>query len=386
MVRSLGGGGMERVVTALAAGFAARGHQTTLLVGVADGALTDAVTEPVPLVPLHAASQLRARAWALAADPSGAPAMLPLLLGAAPRMLRHLPGLVHRLRTERPDVLLTAGTQSNLTALWAQRFAGITTRVVISEHNTLSAVAAHAKRRFRRAYPVLARRNYGRADAIIAVSKGVADDLSRTAGIPRQRIITIYNPVVSAELLAKARAPLDHPWLTAGAPPVVLGVGRLHRAKDFPNLIRAFARVRAVQPARLVILGDGEERAKIETLSRSLGVAADVALPGYAENPFAWMARASVFVLCSTWEGFGNVLVEALACGCPVVSTDCPHGPAEILDGGTFGPLVPVGDDRALADAILAVLRKPVSPNRLRARAAMCDRDTSVNRYLDVLI
>jgi glycosyltransferase involved in cell wall biosynthesis len=188
-------------------------------------------------------------------------------------------------------------------------------------------------------------RTYLWADAIVAVSDGVADELSLITSIPRKDIMTIYNPIVTSELQRKAQVPLDHPWFTPGAPPVVLGAGRLRVQKDFPTLIRAFVRARAVRKIRLMILGGGKDerrdaqyKAQLLALADQLGVADDVALPGFVENPFAYMARASVFVLSSAWEGFGNVIVEALACGCPVVSTDCPSGPAEILENGKSIP------------------------------------------------
>jgi glycosyltransferase involved in cell wall biosynthesis len=168
--------------------------------------------------------------------------------------------------------------------------------------------------------------------------------------------------------------------------PVILAVGRLHRQKDFPTLIGAFARLRAERPARLVILGEGKLRPALEKVARRLGVGGDVDLPGYRDNPFAWMARAAVFALSSTFEGTANVLIEAMACGCPVVSTDCPHGPREVLDNGRYGPLVPVGDSAALAHAIAAVLDNPPDREVLRSRAALYDRDTNIDRYLQVLL
>jgi glycosyltransferase involved in cell wall biosynthesis len=239
----------------------------------------------------------------------------------------------------------------------------------------------------------LARRSYLTADAIVTVSHGVADDLALHAGIPRERITTIYNPVVTPDLLDKAQAPLDHPWFTPGAPPVVLGVGRLHAQKDFPTLLKAFARVRAKQEARLMILGEGKnarkntvQRTALTALAAQLGVAADVALPGFVDNPFAYMARAAVFALSSAWEGLPGVLIQAMACGCPVVSTDCPSGPAEILENGEYGSLVPVGDDLSLANAILSTLNAPPARDRLQARAAMFSVDRTADRYLEVLL
>jgi len=377
---------MERTALALAEAFADRGYRVSLLVGVAAGALLARVPRTVALVPLARSPQLVARVWAIAADRRGLREMRPLLVGAAPRMLGRLPALVRQLREQGPDVLLALGTQSNLAALWARRFRGIRAAIAVSEHNALSVVARSGRPAFRRAYPALVRRAYPDADAIIAVSDGVAGDLARVAGIARERIALIHNPVVSAALIEKARASPPHAWLAPGGPPVVLAAGRLHRQKDFPTLLRAFARVAARRPARLVVLGEGAERRKLERLARELRVEADVALPGFVSNPYAWMARAAVFVLSSAWEGFGNVLVEALACGCPVVSTDCPHGPAAILEQGALGPLVPVGDPGALADAILRVLAQPPDRERLRARAARFSVDAAAERYLDVLL
>ncbi len=240
--------------------------------------------------------------------------------------------------------------------------------------------------------PRLLRDGYEQADAIVTVSGGLADELAAYAGIERSRITTVFNPVVGPHLATRAREPVDHPWFAPDQPPVILGVGKIGPQKDFPNLIRAFARVRAVRPARLMILGPArsEERyadhvQTVKALPAQLGIADDVGFPGWVDNPFAYMARAHLFVLSSAWEGFGNVLVEALACGCPAVSTDCPSGPAEILDKGRFGPLVPVGDDQALAAAILDVLDAPPSRDRQRARAALFTVENAIDHYLKLM-
>ena len=387
LVRSLHGGGMERVVSSLAEAFADRGHGVRLLVAVPTGATLSQLSGRVRLVRLARSAPLRARAWAWQAGRGGRRDLWPLLVGPAPRMLSRLPALVRILRQEPSDVLLAAGTQSNLVALWARRLGGIPMGIVVSEHNTLSIVVARRGRHaFRRAYPALAGDAYPEADAVVAVSDGVAEDLSRATGIPRSGIQRIHNPIVSPALLAKSKLAPPHAWLTpGGGPPVLLGAGRLHRQKDYPTLLRAFARVRATRPARLVILGEGPERRRLERLSRQLGVAVDVALPGFAANPYAWMARSAAFALSSAWEGLPGVLIEAMACGCPVVSTDCPSGPAEILGHGAFGPLVPVGDWQALAHAISSLLEKPPDADRLRARAAAFSVDASADRYLEVL-
>ena len=247
------------------------------------------------------------------------------------------------------------------------------------------------KWRKRALLPGLMRRAYEQADAVVAVSDGVADDLARLTVLV-ERIRTIHNPVVGPELEALSREPVGHPWLAPGEPPVVLSVARLTDQKDLPILVAAFARLRAQRPARLLILGDRPtpERTaarigELQMLAYRLGVVADVELPGFVANPYAYMARARLFVLSSRYEGFANVLVEAMACGCPVVSTDCPSGPAEILDGGRYGPSVPVGDDVALAAAMERALAAPPDPTVLRGRAAAFTVERATDGYLDAL-
>ena len=356
------------------------------------GPLVDKVPAQARVIELKPAPMLVARARALAADPGGHSELLrPILLAwRAPQRLPYLPELIRYLQSARPDALLSALPTLNLLAVWARRGAGVATRVVISERDTLSTAISGSRKWRRRYLPPLLKRAYLMADGIIAVSNGVADDLAATTGIPRHRITTVYNPVVGPEVIAKARAPLDHPWFAPGEPPVILGVGRLHPQKDFATLIRAFARLRAERPARLIILGvessgDSAYVADLKALPARLGVAEDVALPGFAQNPLAYMSRAATFVLSSVHEGLGIVLIEALACGTPVVSTDCPSGPREILDHGRFGPLVPVGDDASMAAAICATLDGPHPSELLRSRAEMFTVERAVDRYLELI-
>ncbi|TDA69508.1 MAG: glycosyltransferase [Clostridia bacterium] len=276
----------------------------------------------------------------------------------APRVLASLPALVRYLRRERPAAILSALDHANIVAIWARRLARVRCRAVVSVHSTLSRATDNTPTARGRLMPRLVRQFYPWADAVVAVSRGVAEDLVRTTGILQESIKVIYNPVVTPELLEKAREPLDHPWFAPGQPPVILSVGRLTAAKDYPTLIRAFALVRAERPARLVILGEGEERPRLESLVRELHLEAYVALPGFVENPYAYMTCASVFVLSSAWEGLPTVLIEALALGTSVVSTDCPSGPQEILEGGRWGKLVTPGNPEELARAILATLEE----------------------------
>ena len=350
---SLRGGGAERVLVNLANGFAERGYGVDLVLAKAEGVYFDQLSPAVRVVDLH-----------------------------TPRVLRALPGLVSYLRRERPAALLSALNHANVIACLAHRLARVPTRLVISERNTLSVSRPQNARG--RLVPWFMRWTYPWADAVVAVSQGVADDLVRTLGIAAERVKVIYNPVVDDELLAKAQEPLDHPWFTDGAPPVVLGVGRLTEQKDFPTLIRAFARVRTHRRARLMILGEGELRPQLEALVRQLGLQDDVALPGFVANPFAYMARAAVFVLSSRWEGLPGALIQAMACGAPVVSTDCPSGPREILEDGRWGRLVPVGDVDALAEAISATLSDGKRPD-VAARAAAFRVEEAVEGYLHVM-
>ncbi|MDE2058359.1 MAG: glycosyltransferase [candidate division NC10 bacterium] len=368
-IYGLSGSGSERRTLTLAHAFATRGHKVDLVVACSQGPLYRELSPLVRLVALD--HRWRCLPWAA--------------MNKSRWALASVAALASYLRHEQPDVVLSAANHVNDAALWARYLARARTRLAVRVSNHLSPSAVHtqSKKLFR---PQLAGRFYPWADAIIAVSDGVADDVARVTSLPRERITTIYNPVVTPELQEKARAALDHPWFAPGSPPVVLGVGRLATQKDFSTLLRAFGLVRAVRKARLIILGEGKERPELEALTRGLDIASDVALPGFTPNPFPYMARASLLVLSSAWEGLPGVLIEAMACGCPVVSTDCPSGPAEILDGGTYGPLVPVGDDTALAKAILSVLETPPDSERLRTQAAQFSVDRATDRYLQVLL
>jgi glycosyltransferase involved in cell wall biosynthesis len=231
----------------------------------------------------------------------------------------------------------------------------------------------------------LVRKFYPAADAVIAVSTGIADDLKHVIGLNGTKVSIIHNPVITDAIAPLREAPADHPWFTDGGPPIVIGVGRLTTQKGFDDLIRAFALVRARRAARLVILGTGRDHDQLTALVHELGLAEVVDLPGWVANPHAYMARANVFVLSSRYEGFGNVLVEALASGCPIVATDCVGGPADILEGGRFGHLVPVGDLEAMAEAILEALDAPADVDALRRRAMDFHVDRIVERYCEVL-
>jgi glycosyltransferase involved in cell wall biosynthesis len=383
------GGGVQRSMLRTADELVGRGFAVDLVVGRAAGPLLSEVPPQARVVELERSSRWRLRAGAYAvADRTIFESLV--RSKKARKSTRYLPALIRHFRSRRPNAVLAATTRYNLMVLWARRLAGLAASVIVSQRDQ-SSDPTLSPGLLRCGHPAtLIRRSYVQADAIVAVSNGVADDLATCAGIPRSRITTVYNPVVGPDLLAKAQHSLDHPWFAPGAPPVILGVGRPVPQKDFATLIRAFVRVRVQRPVRLLILGEPEEShaeyaRKLRALPKELDVAEDVSFSGFVVNPFAYMARAAVFVLSSVHEGLPGALIQALACGCPVVSTDCPFGPAEILDGGRFGAIVPIADDRAMAAAIVAALDHPIAAERLRARAELFSVERAVDRYLELM-
>lgn len=354
----LAGGGAERVMLHLAEGLAECGYGVDLVVCHGDGPLRYEIPESVRLVDLGAF-----------------------------RIIASLPALVRYVRRERPEVMLSALAPANCLAVWARALSRIQYRLILAEHNHLSVAIKGAVALRARLLPALMRRTYGHADGIVAVSGGVADDLAQSIGLRRERIDVIYNPVVTPRLEALSHETVEHSWLQPGQPPVFLGIGRLTPQKDFPTLIRAFARVREIREARLMILGDGEERGDLERVITDLGLEQDVALPGFVPNPYAYMRAAAMFVLSSRWEGLPTVLIEALACGTPVVSTDCPSGPAEILEDGRWGRLVRVGDVSTLSDAMLRRLEDDSpAPDGLQGRARAFTGEVATENYLKTIL
>ena len=388
------GGGTQEVFHRLAATLSARGRRVELWVTAGDLSAGRPVPAGVSVVPVPATSRQRTAAALFRTRLHRAlPAALLAALGNSDDVaFLHLEGLASRLEDRRPHVLLAATPYRNLEALFARALLARPPRIFVSEHNDLRAGHRFGAGRHRAILARLVRELYPAADGIVAVSHGVAEDVARRAVLPEERVCVIYNPAVTPDLPTRAAERVEHPWLRPGEPPVVLAVGRLSASKDLPMLVRAFARLRARRPARLVVLGEARRPessarkvAALEALAHELGVAAHVVFPGYVSNPFAWMARAAVLAVTSRNEGFCNVIAEALACGCPVVSTDCPSGPAEILDRGTYGRLVAVGDDVAMAEALSATLDEPRDAERLRARAACFSEVRAVTAYEQLL-
>lgn len=351
------GGGVERITLMLIDAFLAAGVDVSVVVHQPAGTLRSLLPEHVRLVSLDATRSLTA-----------------------------LPKLAAYLRRDAPDVLLSSLGHNNIVALWARRWvrwqSACKTRVIICQHNALSAEARSAGNWQHRVLPTLYRWFCDEADAIVGVSDGVSDDLARVTGIARARVTTIHNPVLDARFATSLAAPSAHPWLRDPALRVVVGIGRLVPQKDFPTLVHAFATL-ARADARLLILGEGPERERLEALVAQLGLSGRVELGGFVMNPLPTMRDASVMALSSVYEGFGNVLVEALGAGVPVVSTRCPYGPDEILQDGRFGLLVPVGDATALAAAIGRQLDAPFPAREMRvARARDFHVDIVSRHYL----
>jgi glycosyltransferase involved in cell wall biosynthesis len=292
-----------------------------------------------------------------------------------------VPSLARYLRWRRPDVVISALSHMNLAAILACRLVRPRVPVVVTQHNHLSTSSAHAEMRRDRVMPRLIRLAYPFADGIVAVSGGVADDLAATTGLARDVIEVVYNPVAFERIMSAGAVTPDHPWLSPKTTPVVVAMGRLVEQKDFATLIRAMARL--PEPVRLIILGEGPRRRSLEDLAAQLGVAERVALPGFVDNPYPYLAQADVFASSSRWEGLPTVLIEALAFDTPIVATDCESGPREILDHGEWGRLVPVGDPVRLADAI----SESLSAARLdRPRARLPYRiDAVTSHYLSLL-
>lgn len=352
----LGGGGAEQVVLNLAQGFKEREFKVDLVLLRTSGVFMAKIYSEIQVIDLGVKTE-------------------------QPRLaLRKLLALMRYLRREQPTVLFAISDTDNI-AMWAKRLTGVSTRVITVLQLPFSLILEWMKSRLKRYLTV---ESYRWVDGIVASSQGVANDLARTANLSLENIKVIYNPMVIAEILEKSKEPITHPWFASGEPPVILGVGRLVKQKDFPTLIKAFSLVRQHLPAKLIIIGEGEKRPELEALVDKLDLGNEIDLPGFQMNPYAYMARANIFVLSSIFEGFGNVIVEAMVVGTPVVSTNCESGPAEILANGKYGNLVPIRDVEALANAIVTTLNKPPNSEILQQRARAFSLNSIITQYLEI--
>ncbi|MDQ8757229.1 glycosyltransferase [Sphingosinicella sp. LHD-64] len=354
-VPNLRGGGTERVMATLAREFSQQGHKVDLLLAQGEGPYRATIPAEVRIVDFGRNG-----------------------------VFGSLGDLVRYLRRERPDALYSALSHANVVALLANLLAGSPTRNVVSERTSFREAKRHLRSLNERLVRLLMRVTYRRAYRIAVVAEAIVDELHEDLGLDRSRIVAIRNPIVDQGLLDAAAQDPEEPIFAQGRP-VILAAGRLAFEKDFDSLIRAFALTRLRHDAALVIVGEGPDRPRLEALVRQLGLESHVALPGFVDNPFAFMRAAGLFVLSSRFEGMPGVIVQAMACGTPVVSTDCRTGPREILEGGRWGKLVPVGDIPALADAMISALGEKEHPD---VRRAVEDFSVSVavQRYLDLAL
>lgn len=348
-------GGIQRVFVNLARGFLDQGHDVDLVQVSPEGDFRSEVPPGIRLIDLN-----------------------------RPRALLSVLPLARYLRRERPTVLISGAIQTNIAAVCATRLVHPRPLLVLTEHNIVSAITTDAPMWRTRVTPAFIRMFYPRADRMVAVSQGAATDLAKMMNTPAEKISVIYNPILSDEFFRRADSPLEDIAFQRDYRPTILAVGRLHYHKDYPTLLRAFARVRKEIDARLVFLGSGEELHRLQALSRELKIDA-VEFRGDVPNPLPYMRAANVLALSSVVEALPTVLIEALAVGLPIVATDCPTGPREILADGKFGTLVPVGDDAQLAEALLRALHptgKATAPPEALSRFK---QNLVVNQYLALI-
>lgn len=346
LLPDMGGGGTERLTVELANGFAARGAKVDLVLMQARGEFLPLLSPAVRVVDLK-----------------------------VPR-LRHVPGALRRyLKVEKPDALLAAMWPLTSASVMATYGLKIRPRLLLSDHCPLREQYA-SPLRTSLSLRLLVPLTYRGADGIIAVSTGLAKEMVELAKVPAEAVRTIHNPIAAPALSAQGAAV----WGDVPGPRI-LALGKLKPEKNFALLVRAFARFASSRPGTLAIVGEGQERGALEQLVGELGLQGRVVMPGFSASVGDWYAGADLFVLSSEYEGFGNVMVEAMHFGLPVVATDCPHGPAEALGGGLWGRLVPCGDEAALAKAIGAALDEPPDRDRQRTRAAEFSAERAVDAY-----
>jgi glycosyltransferase involved in cell wall biosynthesis len=342
-IPDLKGGGAQRMIINMANEFAAQGHKVDLVLVQNNGKYHELVSKKVNVIDL-----------------------------GKTRALFSIFALTQYIKTAKPDILLSALFYVNVIAVLAKRLApSAKTKIIVTERNHISLKAQNSTSWADRAAPWIVRLAYPLADAVVGISAGVAQDVQNCMNAPPDKISWIHNPVVTNDLLENLKETAQDEWFESSKNPVIVMSGRLVVQKDYETAFRAFKQVLEKQELRLLILGEGELKNKLKKLAQDLDIEKNINFKGFVENPLSYMKRADLFLLSSRHEGFGNVVVEALLCGLPVVSTDCPAGPAEILKGGEFGTLAPVSDPDAMAKAILETLAAPRTPEKQKARA-MC--------------
>lgn len=355
-MRRLTIGGLQRVTVTLANEFAALGYTVDLVVVLESGPLQANVSSAVNVRNL---SQ-------------------PHVTSGAFEIVRYL-------QRSNSDVVVSGSDSVNQLLALCKGAGLLRSRLVIAAHTQMSKLMEKETVWYSRFIPWMLHVTYPMADEVLAVSEGIASDLKSMSDRLADKVKVVHNPVVDASMTKKSEQDVSHEWINDPDVPVILGVGRLSTQKNFPLLIRAFRRIQPETGAKLLILGDGSEKKKLRTLISRYELEDHVDLAGFVTNPYAYFSKASLFVLSSDYEGLPTVLIEALACGCPVVSTDCPSGPREILEDGRWGPLVPVGDPEALADAMVRTLNNPPERHRLQERAKAFNVANAITKYQEIL-
>ncbi|MDR3529386.1 MAG: glycosyltransferase [Rhodopila sp.] len=356
-LHDLAGGGVERQSLIIAEEFRRHGVDVTLVLHRLRGQLLDQVPVGLRVVDLNTS-----------------------------RTLLDIPRLVHFLRTEKPDILLSNLDLNNVAALLAKGLGFSRTKVVICQHNPISSSFTACENWLYRYVGLSYRVLSPLISRAVAVSGGVAEELGGVAGLPKDRILTINNPVVGPDFQARSNENADHPWFHEPHRPVFVTAGRLVTQKDHETMIRALSIHRQRFDSRLIVLGTGPLHDALRDLVVRLDLAASVDFLGFRSNALPFFRQADAFLLSSRCEGFGNVIVEALGCGTPVISARCEHGPAEILDNGRYGVLVKQQDPKALAEAMdqVATLRERFPAELLRRRAAEFSYSACASRYMAV--
>ena len=358
-IPKLAGGGAEKIIIQIANSLAERGISIDFLVCSGDGVLTNKLAKNINLIELGTS-----------------------------RTIYSLVPLLKYLRTYKPETFLSFLNHTNLVSILARFLSGISTQLIISERNTpsVSLVKSNTSKTKNGFILVLIKILYRFSDQIIVNSVGIKMDLIELCPILKERIQIIYNPIDLKQVKLKVEEKNIHPWLNFSDEPVILSAGRLVQQKDFSTLIKAFKIARSKKRMKLLILGEGLEKSNLLKLIESLNLNSQIELTGYVENPYSFFSLASLFVLSSIWEGFPNVLIEALACGIPIVSTDCKSGPREVLDNGKYGKLIPTKNEFLLADAILKSLSENHDTELLQNRAKIYSKDVIIEKYISTIL
>ncbi|MCK5373853.1 MAG: glycosyltransferase [Alphaproteobacteria bacterium] len=346
-------GGAQKMMVNLANSLAEKSVSVDLVVACNQGSFNNLVNTNVNVVPLDCA-----------------------------RTLHALPKLVRYINSEKPDVIISALYHANVICLAAKCLSKKSrTKFIVTERNHLSSKIKNSNSVKDKILLPAIKFLYPKADSVIAISKGVMDDVVELCALNDDKISYIHNPVVtpSFEKEIKSHSELLFPDSTL---PLIIASGRLVEQKDYPTMLKAMALILKKKPANLAILGKGPLQKELAALSKELGIENNVTFKDFVENPLSYMKQADIFLMTSAWEGFGNVLVEALYCGLSIVATDCPSGPAEILDNGKYGYLTNVGDEIDISNAVLKVMESPFDKEQQKKRAMKFTTDSISDKYL----